>query len=666
MKQLNFKKIKAQNFFCFGNKGIEIDFDNYKNIVLIKGINKDVVDQNGKFSSNGSGKSTIPQILTYCFYGKSIKSPKKVSHKDIINNKNGKKLSVEVIFDDYRIVRTRKPDTLRIWKSTDGTWDDSTEITLGGMPATQELINNIIGLSYESFLNVCVFTDDNSSCFLELEAAEKRKIVENLLNLEKYRLYLESTKELIKQNKEKIKSFSLEINYLDNNKKTVESNISMIKRNIETYRTSIINEINIIDKKIQELQNQIADSSYEEDLKKYEEAQEKISKINSALEVLETKKNEIISKTQELYDDYKKITSEKSDHDIVLTKEKNIVSKILNTIKDIEAKIEKFQNIEPNITCDKCYGIIKPENYQEFLDKAIISKGEQEQELVDAKEKLNVEIEVQKSFSEKIKILNENINKIKEFSDKISAEETKLKAIKNTYSFVKKPEQTNHEIVIKSKIESLKDEKESKSKKLQEKNPHEELLEQNNNNLLEIQEKYNDIKKDIENIESLSDYYDFWLDAFGDDGIRKFVINEIVPALNSKLDYWLQILVDNKLLIKFDDALNETITKHPDNDKELIYAVLSNGQKRRINLAVTQAFAHVMMLSHGVNPNIIFLDEISTNIDSIGIQAIYNMICELSKNKKVFVTTHDQDLISMLSGCQEITLELKNGESLLK
>ena len=36
------------------------------------------------------------------------------------------------------------------------------------------------------------------------------------------------------------------------------------------------------------------------------------------------------------------------------------------------------------------------------------------------------------------------------------------------------------------------------------------------------------------------------------------------------------------------------------------------------------------------------------------------------KNKKVFITTHDQDLISMLSGCQEITLELKNGESSLK
>ena len=68
-----------------------------------------------------------------------------------------------------------------------------------------------------------------------------------------------------------------------------------------------------------------------------------------------------------------------------------------------------------------------------------------------------------------------------------------------------------------------------------------------------------------------------------------------------------------------------------------IYDLLSNGQKRRINLAVNQAFAHLMTLSHGVCPSLVFLDEVTTNIDQIGVQGIYNMICELSKEKKVFV-----------------------------
>jgi hypothetical protein len=35
----------------------------------------------------------------------------------------------------------------------------------------------------------------------------------------------------------------------------------------------------------------------------------------------------------------------------------------------------------------------------------------------------------------------------------------------------------------------------------------------------------------------------------------------------------------------------------------------------------------------------------------------------LSKEKKVFVTTHDADLLSLLYGCQTVTLEMKNGET---
>lgn len=666
MKQLNFKKIKASNFFCFGNKGIELDFEKFNNIILIKGINKDVIDQNGKFSSNGSGKSTIPQIITYCFYGKTIKSPKKISHKDIINNKNSKKLSVEVIFDQYRIVRTRKPDSLRIWKSEKEIWDDSTEITLGGMPSTQELINNIIGLSYESFLNVCVFTDDNNSCFLELDPSEKRKIVENLLNLEKYRNYLETAKVFAKENKEKIKELNLQLSYIATNKSNLEFNITSIKNNIEKYKENIFSAITLIENKIQSLKEKVKDSSYADDLKKYEEAQEKIKKIDESLDVFSTKKDEINVGAAELFKIYNSKLEIKTSHETSLREKISEINIIKKKIDDVNKKIEKFEKLEPNMVCDKCYGVIKTENYQSFLDSSISENKTNQSEidfLKDQGNKIKIEHDI---VLEALKDITEKINKIKTFSAKINEEENKLKILKNTYQLIKKPEQTDQELIIQTNIQNLEQEKEEKKNLLLEKNPNQDLLDQNIKKLEEIVESEKNTKLEIQTIESLNSYYEFWFEAFGDDGIRKLVVNEIIPALNSRLNYWLQILIDNKIEIKFDSGLNEFISKFPDGDKELIYAVLSNGQKRRINLAVNQAFAHVMMLSHGVSPNIIFLDEVTSNIDPIGVQAIYNMICELSKNKKVFVTTHDQDLISMLNGCQEITLEMNNGESFLK
>lgn len=666
MKQLNFKNIKASNFFCFGNKGIELDFDNFQNIVFIKGINKDIVDQNGKFSSNGSGKSSIPQIITYCFYGKTIKSPKKISHKDIINNKNGKKLSVEVIFDNYKVVRTRKPDSLRVWKSDAGVWDDSTEITLGGMPSTQELINNIIGLSYESFLNVCVFTDDNNSCFLELDHAEKRKIVENLLNLEKYRDYLDTAKELSKTNKDKIKSLTLELSYIDTNKKNIEFNISSIKGNIKKYEDNIISSISIIERKIEAFNNQIKNSSYEEDLKVYEENQDKIKKIDISLDAFFVKKEEVTAKITEVFKIYNEKLTEKTDYESKMREFSLEINTTEKNINIFDNKINKFKNLEPNMTCDKCFGIIKPENYQEFIDNALKDKKISEIELITLNNNFNEVKITHDEITKSIQELIDKLNKIKSFSTKLNEEENKLKILKNSLMNVKKPELTNQELIIKTQIKNLEQEKEEKNKLLTDRNPNQDLLDQNNIKLNESVEDDKNTRIEIQNLETLNSYYEFWFEAFGDEGIRKLVVNEIIPALNSRLSYWLQILIDNKIEIKFDSSLNEFISKFPDCDKELIYAVLSNGQKRRINLAVNQAFAHVMMLSHGVAPNIIFLDEVTSNIDQIGVQAIYDMICELSKSKKVFVTTHDQDLISMLSGCQEIVLEMKDGESFLK
>lgn len=663
MRNLVFKKIKANNFLCFGDKGIDLNLESLGNIVLIKGVNHDVVGENGKFSSNGSGKSSIPECIVYALYGKTIKSPKKISHKDVINNKTGKKLNVELYFDDYKISRTRKPDSLRIWKSDTGVFDETTEITLGGMPATQELIENIVGLSYESFLNVCVFTDDNGSSFLELEPAEKRKIIENLLNLEKYRTYLEIVKQTIKEQKESIKNFNLEFSLLERNKTSLDTNIKTIQHNIKTYKDNLTNEIEKLKNQIDNLKLQIQNSNYEEELKNYEKAIAKIEEINAALKEISKKKNEVSQV-------YKKIISdlqEKMNDKIKTENSLNLVTQecksLVLQISSLEEKIKAFSNIEENVVCDKCFGIIKPENYKESITKAKNEKVFFEGQLA---EKNQAKVSLADSLAEKTESLNavkKNSKKIEDFNNKLYDQEEVFNKNIEDLQKIKKPEQSNNDLVIAEKIKTYNESISEKEKALSEDSPYQELLDKNKEELKELNVKINSLKSNIKNLEEKTPYYDFWIEAFGDEGIRKIVIDEIVPALNSKLEYWLQVLIDNKLEIKFDDALTETISKHPNNDKQLIYSVLSNGQKRRINLAVNQAFAHLMMLSHGVAPSLVFLDEVSSNIDQIGIQGIYNMVCELSKEKKVFITTHDSDLLSLLYGCETINLEMKNGET---
>lgn len=665
MKNLNFKKIKASNFLCFGESGVEVDFESLQNIILIKGKNHDVVNENGKFASNGSGKSSIPECIVYALYGKTIKSPKKISHKDIINHNTGKKLSVELYFDDYKIVRTRKPDSLRMWKSKTGVFDDSTEITLGGMPATQQLIENIVGLTYESFLNVCVFTDDNGSSFLELEPVDKRKIIENLLNLEKYRNYLETVKLLIKENKEFVKTTSVELSLTEGAINTAQANVSTITTNIETYKNNLKSEIEKLKLQIEKLKLQIQDSSYEKEVEKYNIACKEVEKINLSLKELSSKKDEVSGIYKKLIIDVQEKINNKleveKEHSGMLLNCKNIQA----TINSVKTKIKKFDEIKENIVCDKCYGQIRSENYADVLEQFKNELEEQEEKLEVSNEEKN---KLKISLDEKSSVLKEvqsNVEKVESYNMKIFDKEKSLSNRLKEIEQIKKPEQSNSDLIVTEKIKTINETIIEKDNLLNQDSPYQELLDNNLKNLEDLKQKHKTIKEKIKSIEDKNPYYDFWLEAFGDGGIRKIVVDEIIPALNSKLEYWLQVLIDNKLEIKFDDSLNETIAKYPNNDKQLIYSVLSNGQKRRINLAVNQAFSHMLMLSHGVSPNIIFLDEITINIDQIGIQGIYDMICELSKEKKVFVTTHDSDLLSLLYGCETLNLEMKNGETTL-
>ena len=229
MKNLNFKYISAKNFLCFGPDGIEINFEDYGNIVLIRGDNLDVKDENGKVSSNGVGKSSILEILSYGLFGKTIKYPKKVSHKDVINNQICKKLEIEVCWDGFRVVRSRKPDGLKFWENKDGVWSDETEITLSGIPATQKLIENKLGLNYEAFINTVVFTDNNAGSFLECDTPTKRQIVENLLSLSKYREYSDIANKVYKNGKDSIKLLNSEYSILLEDLRVSEIRIKQIR-----------------------------------------------------------------------------------------------------------------------------------------------------------------------------------------------------------------------------------------------------------------------------------------------------------------------------------------------------------------------------------------------------------------------------------------------------
>lgn len=646
---------------CFGPDGIEIDLSKLGNIILVRGDNQDVQDEEERISSNGCGKTAISEVIVYTLFGKTIKHPKKLSHSDIINKKIGKKLRTEVIWDKYRVVRERKPNKLRLWESETHEWNDDTEITLGGMPATQEKIEELIGLTYETFVNTVVFTDNNSGSFLECDTVEKREIVENLLSLEKYRKFGESAKSHRKDYTDAIKIISSTYSHLIQEEAACKKRIELQKKSEKDWKNNKLNDLNLLIAKIKEKRRELESTDNGSALTRFQDAQDKITELNSELpELLEKqiKIKENIDKAKE------KLDQIRDNKHYVISEKRNIEKEINDLkfkIKEHKKTLEDYDSLSAGGTCPVCHGHVDPQNFSDILSHC-------ELEIKDCNsgiDKLQKELETKR---EKENLCDEAIKKILDAS---SNGETKLLEIARNItqnkkeiqelSKIEKPETLSSEKILEDQIQQLKERALALKSEIDGPSPYLQMLDQLNKELKDKSEEVKAKKIELEEAERELPYYEFWVRAFGDNGIRKFVIDGIIPALNSRIAYWLQFLIDGKIKLTFNNQLEEVIERNPADGDPFVYYAMSGGERRRLNLAVSQAFAYIMMINSGTSPSLTFLDEVTTNIDPIGVVGVYNMIVELSKEKQVFVTTHDHDLLEMLSGCDSINLLKKDG-----
>lgn len=664
MNNLKFKYLSAENFVCFGSKGIELDLTKMDNIVFIRGDNLDVKDEEERIASNGVGKSTIIDIIVYTLYGKMVKYPKKLNHKNVINNKIKKKLRTEIRWDDYRLVRTRKPDSLRLWKSPDGIWDDSTEESLGGMPATQKFVEELIGLSYEAFVNIVVFTDNNLGSFLECDTEHKREIIENLLLLDIYKELHKTAKDLRNEVKEKMLLFNRTYEHSLIELEACKKRILQVIEQEKQWENNKKSELNNLLQKLELKKKELEKSDIGNQLIIYNNAQEEISNLNDTLTKKEEEKlkltdfmNEIQSKLDISRNEFNSAFEKYNLKNNEINQQKSKLVGFQENIKNYQGVITKKSGKK----CDVCHEIVKPENFSHLIEhnEAEASKT---RVIID---ELIPEVEIlQKEAANKKNVFKQIEQGLEQIKSKVSSVVQEIPRVQlkiKELCKIQKPETGLAEKVINQQIEDLTKQVTAKRIEVESDSPFVNIL-------ISAKQEYKDKttesekrKKDAEEVAEELPYYEFFVKAYGDDGIRKFVVDGIIPALNSRVQYWLQFLIDGKISLTFNNKLEETIERNPSDGDPFVYHAMSGGERRRLNLAVSQSFAYIMTLNSNISPSFVFLDEVTTNIDPIGVNGIYNMILELSQEKQVFITTHDAELLNMLQGCETINLVKKDG-----
>lgn len=662
MKNLNFKYAKAVNFLCFGEEGVEINFEQYGNIVCIKGQNLDVNNEDGTVASNGSGKSSIPEIIVYALFGKTIKKPKKLSHPDIINNKSGTDLMVELQWDNFRLVRTRNSrndGTLRLWESAEGVWNKKTEITVGGIPTTQKEVEKRIGLTYEAFINIFIFSDDNTLPFLECDNTKKREIVENILSLEKYRNYSQSAKDMLKGLKDKIKELTREYESLEAQKDAATGRVTQIERQEKDWYDARKKELNNLLNEIKVKRDELEKSKTGEALAAYQEAQELIEDLKLRIPDLEAQRdrlneiiNELTPKIGVAEEKLKKCDLQAKEARTTFQEHEKAINENNKIIEDIKKKAGK--------ECPYCWSVVDESKFASII-AAAQAVLQTEQPLFDdaqknyneAKSNYDHYVDLKRKIEKGITDHRGKLSKVNEEISEIHCQITNL-------SKREKPDAAVTELLIYDHIESLKKQASDKQTEFDGPTPFVGIKTTAFTDLAAKVKECDAKKEETKKLEKEIPYYEFWVKAFGDSGIRKYVIDGIIPTLNDRIEYWLQFLIDNKIKLTFDNELNETIDRYPFNGRPYVYHGMSGGQRRRLNLTAAAAWAYISALNSGASLSAIFLDEVTMNMDIVGVQGIYRMICELAKEKQVFVIDHNETLLQMLDGCDTLQLEMQD------
>ena len=205
---ITFQKIKWKNFLSTGDHFSEIDFTkNGTNLIV---------------GTNGTGKSTVLDALTFSLFNKPFR---KINKSQLINATNEKDCLVEVEFNingkEYLVRRSIKPNLFEIEVNGQKMHKQADD------RAMQKILEeNILKVNYKSFTQIVILGSSAFVPFMQLSGSNRREVIEDLLDIRIFSAMNSIIKDKIRKQKD-------EIQVLDLKKDNVKDKLQMQEKFIE-------------------------------------------------------------------------------------------------------------------------------------------------------------------------------------------------------------------------------------------------------------------------------------------------------------------------------------------------------------------------------------------------------------------------------------------------
>ena len=356
------------------------------------------------------------------------------------------------------------------------------------------------------------------------------------------------------------------------------------------YEIKILQEkIKIQQRHLEELQKQ-SSSKRKTSIEKIEETKRAIVKLD---ESIEEHQDNVLALMKSI--------SDKDNIDIKSKELDNYRSQMSKNLKKLNRDRKFFENNENCPTCEQDIGIEFKENKMNLLSTDIDSMSS-------GLDKIEVEIQT----------VYDRINEIKKSNEEIQEAESE---IRTNNGYIK-----SHNDFITHLNEEL--------------NTKKEEIDLGKTDLME--KELEDYKTTRTQYVEQKRFYDILGAILNDTGIKTRVIKKYLPVINNHVNNYLKDM-DFFVNFQLDENFQETIkSRHRDH---FSYYSFSEGEKKRIDIALLLTWRHIASMRNSVNVNLLILDEVfDASLDQAGVDDLMKLFNILT-GTNLFIISHKLDVL---------------------